>query len=83
MGSQKSLAIAGLVLSIIFGIPGLIVSAIALSNMKKSGNYDGKGFAVAGMVIGIIVLVISLGLSCLLGCAGCFLSGFSDALSGY
>jgi hypothetical protein len=58
------MAIGGFVCSLIgifsfycaplLGILGLIFSGIALSGMSKSGNPDGKGMAVAGLVIGII-----------------------------
>lgn len=74
---NKSFAILGLVLSIVTGIPGLIVSAIALKKYKESGETDGKGFATAGLIIGIIcaaLYVIGIGCSictvCLAGAAG-------------
>lgn len=68
---NKSLAILGLVLSIVTGIPGLIVSAVALKKFKDSGETDGKGFATAGLIIGIICAVgYIIGIACI-GCAGC------------
>lgn len=62
-------ALAGLTLSLLsfvmFGIPfsilGIIFSAIALINIKESPEvYSGEGLAIAGLVIGIIALVILL-----------------------
>lgn len=70
---NKSLAILGLVLSIVTTIPGLIVSAIALKKFKESGETDGKGFAVAGLVIGIVFTAIAvLSIGCY-ACAACAL----------
>jgi predicted RNA-binding Zn-ribbon protein involved in translation (DUF1610 family) len=39
---------------IVFGIVAIIFSAIASNGMKKSRNFEGKGMATAGMVMGII-----------------------------
>ena len=56
---NKTLAIVGFVLALVLGgLPGLIVSAVALKKMKDTGNEDGKGFAIAGLVIGIVELAI-------------------------
>lgn len=65
---NKSFAILGLVLSIVTGIPGLIVSAVALKKFKESGETDGKGFATAGLIIGIVIAAIYV-LS--IGCSVC------------
>lgn len=64
--NNKTLAIVGFVLALVLGgLPGLIVSAIALNNMKKTGEVDGKGFAVAGLIIGIVELaLIVLSVAC-------------------
>ena len=63
---NKTLAIIGFVLALVLGgLPGLIVSAIALKNMNRSGEVDGKGFAIAGLVIGIIeIALIVLAIVC-------------------
>lgn len=55
-------------LPILFGIVGIVFSAIALSQIKRSPElYKGKGFAIAGLVIGIVaVLFIFLVLALLL-----------------
>ncbi|MDB5304877.1 MAG: antifreeze protein [Phycisphaerales bacterium] len=55
--SQQTLAIVGFVFSIVFPIVGLILSIIALNGMKNSGNNEGKGFATAGLVISLILVV--------------------------
>ena len=80
--NNKTLAIVGLVLALVLGgLPGLIVSAVALKKMKDSGEEDGKGFAIAGLVIGIVELgIIVLTIACggaLVGCAAC--AGALDA----
>lgn len=61
----NSLAIAGFVLSIcgfftgITFIIGLILSAVGLSQTKKTGQ-DGRGLAIAGTVIGTVGTVFSI-----------------------
>lgn len=53
-------AIAGFVCSLVlFGLLGLIFSIIGLSQIEKNGQ-DGKGFAIAGLVLGIVKLSIYL-----------------------
>lgn len=77
---NKSFAILGLVLSIVTGIPGLIVSAIALKKFKDSGETDGKGFATAGLIIGIVIAatyVISVCAVCGLGVCAALVEGAS------
>jgi hypothetical protein len=51
--SQNGLAIAGFCLSFVMPLFGLIFSWIALSGMKRTGNREGHGLAVAGMVISL------------------------------
>lgn len=63
-GKQEygGLALAGFICSLvgvflfglILGIVGLVLSSVALSGMKRVGNHNGKGFATAGLVIGIV-----------------------------
>lgn len=68
--NNKSLAILGFVLSFFVSIAGLIISAVALKKFKESGETDGKGFATAGLIIGIIGLVGGvIGFACI-GCIG-------------
>jgi hypothetical protein len=72
--ATNSLAVAGLILGILslfgsccccyglpFSIPGVIVSAIALAQLRKVDNQGGKGMAIAGLVLSL--LGIALGLS--------------------
>lgn len=64
--SSKGLAIGGFICSLVGlftclpATAGLVLSAVALSQMKSHGNRDGQGLATAGLVIGIIVSVIYL-----------------------
>ena len=57
------LAIVGFILSFFLGIIGSIICIVALSKIKKTGE-KGKGFAIAGIVIGIVsfVVIVALGL---------------------
>lgn len=71
--SYQGFAIAGFVLSFfgILALLGLIFSIVALSGMKRSGNESGKGLAVAGLVISIVVLgLFALYLIGLASCCG-------------
>ena len=56
----KTMSIVGLVLGFLVPIAGIIVSAIALNKMKQSGIEEGKGMAMAGLIIGIILTVIGV-----------------------
>lgn len=57
--SQKTngMAIAGFVLSFFCGLLGLIFSAVALSQISKSGE-GGKGLAIAGLVLSILSFLV-------------------------
>lgn len=77
---NKQMAILGLVLSIFVGPIGIIFSAIALKKMKESGETDGKGFAVAGLVIGIVYIAIVI--LAIIGCVACA-AGLAVAGGGY
>ncbi|HET6246060.1 MAG TPA: GYF domain-containing protein [Tepidisphaeraceae bacterium] len=69
--SYKGLAIGGFVTSLA-GLPcfvcvnfaaaptGLVLSWVALSGMQKSGNPDGRGLAIAGVVIGAVNTLIAI-----------------------
>ena len=52
-------AIVGFILSFFCGFIGLIVSIIALAQIKKTGE-KGKGFAIAGIVLPLASLVITV-----------------------
>lgn len=52
-------------------IAGIVFGALALKNIKATGNADGKGLAVAGFVLGIIAVALDvLMLICIGLCAG-------------
>jgi len=54
------LAIVSLVISILgFNIIAIILGAIALNQIKKTGE-NGRGLALAGVIIGAISLVIGI-----------------------
>jgi len=55
----NGMAIAGFVLSLLFAPLGIIFSAIALGQIKETGQ-RGYGFAIAGLVIGIAVTALAL-----------------------
>jgi hypothetical protein len=78
-GSQPQkanpLAITGLVLGILalpgacccygipFNIPGIVVSIIALSQIKKEPDrYTGRGMALAGLILSIVGIVLAIAL---------------------
>ena len=65
---NKTMSILGLVLSFLIPLAGIIISAIALNKIKQSGVEEGKGLATAGLIIGIIMMVISLVASVCLFC---------------
>jgi len=56
----NTLSIVGLVLAFVAPFIGLIISIISLSQIKKSRE-QGRGLAIAGIVISSIGLVISVG----------------------
>lgn len=55
-------SLAGLlVLPIPCGIVGIVLSAISLGRFKKNPDkYKGKGFAIAGLAVGVVVLVLGI-----------------------
>lgn len=55
----NTLAIVGFVLSFLINIVGAIISLVALSQIKKSGE-KGRGLAIAGAIIGFISFVLSI-----------------------
>jgi hypothetical protein len=60
-GPQRTnvMAILGLVFAFIFSPLGIIFSAIGLSQTKKRGE-GGRGLAIAGLILSIVFLLISL-----------------------
>lgn len=55
----NSMAIAALVCSLVLAPLGIVFGHIALSQMKRTGE-DGRGLAIAGLVIGYIFTGIAL-----------------------
>jgi Domain of unknown function (DUF4190) len=57
--AQKTnvLAIVGFILAFFVSVAGIIVSAIALGQIKKTGE-GGHGLAVAGVIVGIVVTLL-------------------------
>jgi hypothetical protein len=56
-GKTNTLAIVALILGIVIPIGGVICGPIALSQIKRTGE-GGRGLALAGIIIGAILIVI-------------------------
>ncbi len=56
----QSISIIGFILSFFISIAGLIVSAVALKKYSSQENQEGRGLAVAGLVISIISLTVAV-----------------------
>ncbi|OBI80568.1 DUF4190 domain-containing protein [Mycobacterium asiaticum] len=57
--STNSLAIAALVTSLVLAPLGIVFGHISLSQIKRTGE-DGRGFAIAGLVLGYIGTVLGI-----------------------
>ncbi|ARC55533.1 hypothetical protein AS850_00390 [Frondihabitans sp. 762G35] len=55
----NTLAIVGFVLAFVINIAGLVVSIVALSQIKRTGE-RGRGLALAGIIIGAVSIVLSI-----------------------
>ncbi|MFJ4222021.1 DUF4190 domain-containing protein [Curtobacterium luteum] len=53
------LAIVGFILAFVVNIGGLVVSIIALNQIKKTGE-RGRGLALAGVIISALSLIIGI-----------------------
>jgi hypothetical protein len=53
------LAIVGFILAFVFNIVGVILSFIALSQIKRTGE-KGHGLALAGVIIGLASIVLGI-----------------------
>ena len=53
------LSIVGFILAFVFSLAGLIVSLIALSQIKKTGE-RGHGLALAGVILSAVFLVVGI-----------------------
>ncbi|MSP59317.1 MAG: DUF4190 domain-containing protein [Myxococcales bacterium] len=61
MPKTNGLAIAGFICAFLCSIVGIILSAVALSQIKKSnGTQKGEGLALAGIIIGSIFFVVGI-----------------------
>jgi hypothetical protein len=55
----NTVAIVALILGILIPIGGIIAGAIALNQIKQTGE-NGRGLAIAGIVIGAVYIVVVL-----------------------
>lgn len=53
------MAIVGFILAFFMPLIGLILSIIALTQIKKTGE-GGKGLAVAGIIISVIMMILGM-----------------------
>lgn len=68
MAKEKiyGLAVAGFIVSLVglllplAPLIGLILSIVALTNIKRDKKLSGRGFAIAGTIIGAVLLVMRL-----------------------
>ena len=74
-GSTNVMSIVGFVLSFFVPIAGLVCSIIGLKQCKASGDGEGRGFAIAGIVISSISVAGYV--FALLWLLGVFAIGFS------
>lgn len=76
----NGLAIAAIICAFIFPIAGLIFGIIALAQIKKDPSQNGKGLAVASIIISLILILLAIILIILLFLIPFFLAS-SVALS--
>ena len=51
------LGLAGLLLGVIPGIIAIVFASIAFNGMSETGNDEGRGMAVAGMILGLVDVI--------------------------
>lgn len=70
---KNTMALVGFILALLgFNLIALILSIVGLTNCKKPEfNGDGKGFAIAGIIISSIYMVIFIILFATIGVAIC------------
>ena len=67
----NGMAIAGFITSILCCAPiGIVLSAIGLNQIKADPTQQGKGLALAGLIIGIIYVVVGFFYLLLVGIGG-------------
>lgn len=60
----SGMAIAGLITSFFCSLIGLILSVMALGDIKRSnGRLTGEGLAIAGIVLSCVFMVVGLGIA--------------------
>jgi hypothetical protein len=86
MNKQTSgMAIVSLVFSLLFFIPGssligLILGIVAIKKISKNSKLNGKGFAIAAIIIGLIVSLVQIALILVVWkVAGGFIGTFNSA----
>jgi cytochrome bd-type quinol oxidase subunit 2 len=57
--SLSPLAVVGFVLALVVPVAGLAVSIVALVQIRRSAQ-SGKGFAIAGIVVGVALSVATV-----------------------
>ncbi|ORM30114.1 DUF4190 domain-containing protein [Williamsia sp. 1135] len=55
----NGLAIGALVASLVFAPLGIVLGHVALSQIKKNGD-EGRGLAIAGLIIGYVLTVLGI-----------------------
>lgn len=70
---KNTMALVGFILALLgFNLIALILSIVGLTNCKKPEyNGDGKGFAIAGIIISSIYIVVFIILFATIGVAAC------------
>jgi uncharacterized membrane protein len=59
-GKTNTLAIVGLILSFLVPIVGLVLGIIALNQLKNNPGEEGRGLAIAAIVISSIFMLIGI-----------------------
>ena len=59
-GSQKTLAIVGIILAVLFPLIGLIVSIVAKSHAQQAGDQSSANLAKIGCIIGGVLIALSV-----------------------
>ncbi|HXR44195.1 MAG TPA: DUF4190 domain-containing protein [Pseudolysinimonas sp.] len=75
-GKTNTLAIVALILGIVVPLGGIIVGPIALGQIKRTGE-SGRGLAIAGIIIGAVVILFYIILGIVLALVGA--ASYSDS----
>ena len=73
-------AILSLVFAFVFFPLGVVFGFVALSQIKKTGE-KGKGLAIAGIIIGILAIVVFIGIAIVWGVVRNTIESGVDALT--